>query len=190
MKIKYNSPVILTFALIATTVTALDQTILRGIAAEFFAVGHAFYASSPLSWFRLVSHCIGHGGWMHLFGNFTMILLIGPILEEKYGSKDLLLMIAVTAATTGFLNMVFFPGTLLLGASGIVFMLIILASMANFRAGEIPLTFVLVVFLFLGAEVVKAFQADKISQFAHILGGICGAGFGFQLERRRGFRQR
>ena len=187
MKIKYNSPVILTFAIIATVVTALNESVYPRLAQTYFAVGHTFVFSSVLSWFRLISHCIGHGGWAHLFGNFTMILLVGPILEEKYGSDDLLLMIIVTSLATGILNMVFFPKTLLLGASGIVFMLIILASMANFRQGEIPLTFVLVAILFLGSEIVQALRPDKISQFAHIIGGIVGAGFGFMLERRRGF---
>ncbi len=186
MKIKYNSPVILTFAIAATVVTALSESVYPRLASTYFAVGHPFNWASILSWFRLVSHIIGHAGWPHLFGNFTMILLIGPILEEKYGSDDLLLMVVFTALTTGILNMILFPKTLLLGASGIVFMLIILASMANFHQGEIPLTFVLVAVLFGGGEILQALKPDKISQFAHILGGITGAGFGFLLVRRKG----
>jgi membrane associated rhomboid family serine protease len=38
---------------------------------------------------------------------------------------------------------------------------------------------VLVILLFMVKEVFAAFQTDNISEFAHILGGICGAFFGF-----------
>ena len=62
-----------------------------------------------MAYFRLVSHVIGHGSWEHLLGNFAIILLIGPILEEKYGSGQLLWMIFFTALVTGLVNTFFFP---------------------------------------------------------------------------------
>jgi membrane associated rhomboid family serine protease len=137
---------------------------------------------------QLFIHVIGHADWNHLFGNFSFILLVGPILEEKYGSRDLLLMILVTALLTGLLQVTFFQHSLM-GASGIVFMLILLSSFTNAKGG-IPLTFVLVVVLFLGKEVVSSFGEDNVSQFAHIIGGVMGGIFGFLLEggqaRRRG----
>jgi membrane associated rhomboid family serine protease len=100
------------------------------------------------------------------------------MLEMRYGSKDMILMMATTALTTGLLNVVFFS-TGLLGASGIVFMMILLASFTNFKKGEIPLTFILVLFLYLGQQLLEAFQNDNISQFAHIAGGVLGSLFGF-----------
>ena len=117
-------------------------------------------------------------------GNFAIILLIGPILEEKYGSSDLLWMMAITALVSSVLSTVLFD-TGGLGASGIVFMLIMLSSFANFRAGTIPMTFVLVALLYLGEEVVRAFSDDNISQFGHIVGGIVGGLFGFKLAGHR-----
>jgi rhomboid protease GluP len=39
--------------------------------------------------------------------------------------------------------------------------------------------------LFLVKEVSSAFAQDNISQFAHIIGGICGSFFGFLLTRHR-----
>jgi membrane associated rhomboid family serine protease len=126
----------------------------------------------------LVTHIFGHSSWAHLFGNFTLILLLGPILEERHGAVSLVAMIAITALVTGLINVTFF-NTGLLGASGIVFMFILLASTANIRAGEIPLTFILVALLFLGKEVVAALRDDQISQMAHLVGGVIGAIFGF-----------
>ena len=68
----------------------------------------------------------------------------------------------------------------LLGASGVVFMFILLSSVTNARRGRIPLTFVLVVLLFLGQEVWNGLTQDNVSQFAHVIGGLCGAAFGFR----------
>jgi membrane associated rhomboid family serine protease len=111
-------------------------------------------------------------------GNLTFILLVGPIVEEKYGDMRTLFMILITALVTGILNILFFH-TGLLGASGIVFMLILLVSFTNTRSGEIPVTFILVALLFIGKEVLQSLSTDQISQFAHIIGGICGSFFGF-----------
>jgi uncharacterized membrane protein YdcZ (DUF606 family) len=80
---------------------------------------------------------------------------------------------------TGVLNSLLFS-TGLLGASGLAFMMILLASFTNHKEGELPLTFVLVVILFLSKEVVQAFARDDVSQFAHIIGGVCGSLFGFR----------
>ena len=183
MKLEYNSPVILTFTLIATAVMIVT-TGFDSFAREFFAFRGTFDFRDPLDYFRLFSYTVGHANWSHLLGNFAIILLIGPILEEKYGSRDLLFMMAVTALVSSLLSILLFD-TGGLGASGIVFMLIMLSSFANFRAGTIPLTFILVALLWLGQEVIRAFSNDNISQFGHIVGGIVGGLFGFKLAGRR-----
>jgi len=181
MKLQYNSPVVLTFALVSTLVLVLDQFLPGELIRSLFTVYPTFELTNPLWYLRLFTHVIGHGNWEHLVGNFTFILLLGPILEEKYGSKDLLLMMAVTALVTGLLQ-IFFFNSALLGASGIVFMLILLSSVTNSKGG-IPLTFVLIVILFLGKEVFDSLGSDNISQFAHIIGGILGGMFGFFMEK-------
>ena len=87
-------------------------------------------------------------------------------------------MIILTALITAMLNISFFS-TGLMGASGIVFMLILLVSFTNSKEGEIPMTFVLVALLFIGKEVLQSLNSDQVSQFAHIIGGFCGSVFGF-----------
>ena len=188
MRLEYNAPVILTFTLISTAVLIIHQFVADIM--PIFTIYPVVELANPLWYVRLFSHVIGHGSWAHLVGNFTFILLIGPILEEKYGSRDLLFMIAVTALVTGILHLIIsglgFAGepTGLLGASGIVFMLILLSSVTNSKGG-IPLTFVLIVVLFLGKEVIGSFADDNISQLAHIIGGILGGIFGFLLKGRK-----
>ncbi len=183
MRIDYNSPVILTYTLMAVVVMAISSITGGLTTAGFFTVQPGMSMISPITYFRLVSHIVGHANWGHLAGNFSLILLIGPLLEEKYGSALMLFMILVTAFVTGVLNVVFF-NTGLYGASGIVFMLILLSSLSRVKSGHIPLTFILVVVLFLGKEIMDSLRPDGVSQFAHIAGGICGSVFGF-LKREK-----
>jgi len=174
----YNSPVILTFALAACAAMALDGLSGGRLMPALFVVYPGFDFADPLAYLRLVSHAMGHRDWTHLAANFSVILLVGPILEEKYGSGRMARMMAVTAFATGVLNAALFS-TGLLGASGLAFMMILLASFTNHKEGELPLTFVLVVVLFLSKEVVQAFASDDVSQFAHLMGGACGSVFGY-----------
>jgi membrane associated rhomboid family serine protease len=182
MRIKYNAPTVLTFTFISAGILFLSQTLFRFYPLEerwFMVSGKdAFNPGNLRCWITLFTHAAGHANWTHLLSNFAFILLIGPILEENYGSFPLLVMILITALATGILNVLFFK-TGLMGASGIVFMMILLASFTNFTAGEIPLTFILVLVLYLGREIFNSFSSNNISEFAHIVGGFAGSLFGF-----------
>jgi membrane associated rhomboid family serine protease len=182
LRIRYNAPVVLTFALVSAVVLLVSQLTGGFLIGNFFTLQPYFTASSPLSWLRLVTYVIGHANWAHLIGNFSFILLIGPVLEEKYGSVPLLLMMIVTALATAFLNIIIVR-TGLLGASGIVFMMILLSSFTNIRQGEIPITFILIVALYVVREVINAFTPDTVSQLAHLAGGLVGGLFGFLFSK-------
>ena len=186
MKIKYNAPIILTYTFLCAAVTAISLYFVHDLTKDWFMVPgkDEFSFSSLQNWVTLFTHAAGHRSWNHLVGNFSIILLIGPMLEENYGSFALLFMIIITAAITGLLNALFFS-TSLLGASGVVFMMILLASFTNFTHGEIPLTFILVLILYLGDQVMNSLITSNISHFAHIAGGFCGSLFGFFLKARR-----
>ena len=162
MKIQYNSPVVLSYTIICSIILAVAP--LTGMTLmSIFTVYPTMSPTNPLDYFRLFSHAMGHGDWNHLLSNFTFILLLGPMLEEKYGSANLLTMMFLTALVTGILNVMLFSNGLL-GASGVVFMMILLSSMTNLRQGKIPLTFVLVVILFLGKEVLNIFTTNNVSE--------------------------
>lgn len=182
-RIRYNSPTVLTFSLIAVAVYFISR-IVPDFTLKFFAAPPSISWGHPLDYFRLVSHVAGHASWGHLLGNLAYILLLGPLLEEKYGAGTLALMMVVTAVVTGLVNAALFS-TGLLGASGIVFMCIILASMADARKGTIPLTFILVALIFVGTELVHALRTDNISQSTHLVGGGLGAAFGSSWTRHR-----
>ena len=186
MKIKYNAPVILTYTFLCAGVTAISLYLMYSLTVDWFMVPGKddFSFSSVQNWVTILTHAAGHSNWSHLVGNFSIILLIGPMLEENYGSVALLFMIIITATITGILNVVFFS-TALMGASGVVFMMILLASFTNFSRGEIPLTFILVMVLYLGNQLMDSLNAENISHFAHIAGGFCGSLFGFIISPKR-----
>lgn len=172
-RITYNAPVVLTFALISAIVLLLPTSI------ESWFITYPSFKYGAHAYVGLFTHVFGHMNWQHLAANFMFILLIGPILEERHGSFSLLVMIVITALVEGLANMAL-TNTPMLGASGTVFMMIILASTANIRAREIPLTFLAVAAIYLGGEIVAMVHADDhISHLTHLVGGLAGAAFGF-----------
>jgi membrane associated rhomboid family serine protease len=180
MKISFNAPVVLVFTLVSCTVMILSDHVFPNFNSNYFAAtGHFDWSYLP-DYFKMVSHVAGHADWQHLVGNFSF-----PILEEKYGSKNLLLMMLFTAIVTAAVNNIFWDNGIM-GASGIVFMMILLGSLVNLRSGTIPLTFVLILVLYLGSEIYSAVTVeDNISQSAHIVGGVCGMIFGFLLNSKK-----
>jgi len=186
LRITYNAPVVLTFTIAAVAAFVLTQ--LAPSMQPWFAAAPKLVDTQ--AYVGLVGHILGHASWEHLLGNFMLILLIGPILEERHGSLGLLVMIVVTALATSLVNLAI-GSHYVMGASGIVFMMILLASMANVRGGEIPLTFIAVAIIYMGGEIVKSFHADGISHMAHLVGGAVGAAFGFLAAgARRGKKLR
>lgn len=184
-KISFNSPVILTFSLLCLVALILNQVTFGKTNLWFFSVYHSSL-SSPLTYVRMVGHVFGHANWSHFMGNITLLLVIGPLLEEKYGSKKILLVIFLTALVTGLANYIFFPNYQVLGASGVVFAMILLCSFTSFKNGEIPLTFLLVAIIYIGEQIYDGlFVQDSVSNFSHIIGGAVGAGFGFMMKKEK-----
>ncbi len=183
-KIQYNSPVILSFTMLSFISLILGELTNKASTILFFSV-YKGPLTDILFYFRLIGHILGHADLEHFLGNFLIILLIGPILEEKYGSRAMISMIFLTAIVTGILNVLLF-NTALLGASGIAFMLILLSSFVNTQEGKIPLTLILIIILFIGKEVIDiVFANDNISNLTHIVGGLCGGIFGFYTDHRK-----
>lgn len=179
VKIAFNSPVILTFTGICLLSLILGRITNFSSTRLLFCV----YRSSPadpLTYVRLIGHVFGHSGWNHFINNIMMILVIGPMLEEKYGSKDILFVILSTALVTGIIHIIFFPYVRLLGASGVVFTFILLASITGFKSKTIPLTFIIVAVIYIGGQIYEGlFVTDNISNLTHIVGGAVGAFFGY-----------
>ena len=186
IRLQYNAPVTLTFFFLSLASLVLGYLTNNWTTSHLFSV----YRSSmtdPLFYVRLFGHVLGHGGWNHFINNMLLFLVVAPPLEERYGSRTLLSGILMTALVSGILQCVLFPTSALLGASGIVFMLIMLSSLAGFSGG-IPVTMLLVAALYFGQQVYDIiFVHDNVANFMHIVGGLCGTAFGYYsaLHSRR-----
>lgn len=185
LKISFNSPVILGFSLICLLALVLDQ-ITGGFTNRLLFSVYRSPLISPLTYIRFIGHVFGHAGWEHFIGNITLILVVGPLLEEKYGSKNMVLVIVSTALVTGLFHFIVFPGVQLMGASGVVFAFILLSSFTSIEEGKIPLTFLLVAVIYIGGQIYEGiFVRDNVSSITHILGGGVGAALGYVMNREQ-----
>ena len=184
LRITFNSPVILAFVFAAFVVTLVGE-ITGGVSTKLLFMTYHSSLMSPLTYLRFFTHVLGHIGWAHFIGNASYLLLLGPLLEEKYGSKAILEIIGVTALVTGLINYIFFPHVALCGASGVAFAFIVLSSFTGFKEKEIPLTFILVAVIYIGQQIYEGITShDNISQMAHIVGGVVGAVLGYTLNKK------
>ena len=180
-QLQYNSPVILTFFLPlagGTLSGPVDRTAGR---PRTCSASTAPRSKTRCSISGSSAMCWGMAAGTTFINNMLLLLVVGPPMEEKYGSH---------AAAGGhrasrrwclgrIAMRALFPRTALLGASGIVFMLIMLASLSGFSGG-IPVTMLLVAALYLGQQVYDIiFVRDNVANFMHIVGGVCGTVFGY-----------
>lgn len=183
LKLKFNAPVVLSFSFLCLIVTILG-IVSNGVLTNALFMTYHSSLLNPLTYLRFFTHVLGHNGWSHFLGNASYLLLLGPILEEKYGHKAILEVIIITAVVTATVNYIFFWNVGLSGASGIVFAFIMMASFTSFNEKEIPITFILVAFIFIGQQIYEGiFVRDDISNLAHILGGLVGAVVGYRLNK-------
>ena len=184
LQIRFNAPLILGFALVSLAALVLDR-LTRGAANRRLFSVYRCSLYDPLALVRFFTHVLGHTGIEHYMGNMLLLLLIGPSLEERYGAGVLTVCIAVTALATGLVEFLFFPRHSLLGASGVIFMMIVLTSFTGAERGVIPVTLIVVTVLYLGREIVNGVtDRSNVSQLAHIVGGVCGLVLGYLLHVR------
>ena len=184
-RISINSPAVLGFVLICVIAFVLNLLTFGKSNVILFSVYRSSWAN-PLTYLRCITHVFGHAGWSHLVGNMMYILLLGPMLEEKYGSKNMISVFLLTAAVTGLCSILLFHRVMLLGASGVVFAMILLSSITATEEHTIPLTFILVALLYIGQQLYEGiFVSDNVSQITHIIGGAVGSVFGFRMKRKR-----
>ena len=89
-------------------------------------------------------------------------------------------MILITAFVTALVNMIFKKNTVILGASGITYMLILLSSLVNLENGKIPITLILIFLFYIFGEIKDGInKKGNVSHLSHVVGAICGFMYGF-----------
>mgnify|MGYP001533917428 FL=1 len=87
LRISYNAPAILSFVLICFAVQLLNVLTKGASNRAVFSVYRSSFLD-PLAYLRCVCHVFGHANWNHLMGNMMYILILGLMLEEKYGTSN------------------------------------------------------------------------------------------------------
>lgn len=181
--IELSSPVTLGFAALALAALLLG-TLTGGATTRLLFSAYRSSWASPLFYLRLFLHIFGHVDFSHYAANMSLLLVLGPLVEKHYGWRRYLTMILLTALATALVHLLLSSGTAILGASGVVFMLVFLAAISGRASGKIPLTLVLVAVIYLGQELVGGLLGgDNVSHLAHIAGALCGIAFGLSSKK-------
>lgn len=183
MQLDYNSPVIITY-LILSFIALILNAITHGISNTLFFSSYRSFILNPLTYIRMITHSIGHSGFDHFIGNFMIILLIGPMIEEKYGSINLLFMFIITSVVIALFNSII-SNYCITGASGNVYMLIALSSFSNISEGKIPVTLIIILIIYMISDIKQGIWQSlmngqvRIYHGGHFIGALCGIAFGF-----------
>ena len=183
----YNSKVILTYLFLCIGAWFLNK-ISRGKTNPLLFESYRSSLFNPMTYIRMFTHSIGHRDWDHLVGNFLYILLVGPMIEEKYGSVNLIIMFSITSLLIAIFNFIF-SNYAILGASGNVYMLIVLSSFVNIQEGKIPLTVILICIFYVIGEVKRSLldKKTKVYHDGHLIGAFCGILFGIFFLTHQSF---
>jgi len=181
----FDSPLVIIFSILVSVVMILNSIAeIRGARGllYFFSAPASFRADfdmfnfkEVLHYLRLFFHIFGNKQWIDLARDLSFVLLLGPQIEKTYGAKLLFLMIFVCAFASGVLN-VCFSTVSLCGSSGVAFMMILLAVFMSIKKQSVPVSAVLLLFLYVGQAVSK--NGGGNGEIIHLIGGICGSLFG------------
>mgnify|MGYP001563384866 CR=1 FL=1 len=141
--------------------------------------GHLGALLLPWTWLQLLTWPLVHANTAHLLGNMMLFLLLSPNLERKQGGIGYLFSLLLTSVVIGVGHLAFGANnTQLIGASGWVFMMIILTTFTTGEPGTVSIPTIIVGGLYAWQEIMAALTPNQVSQFAHLLGGACGLIFG------------
>lgn len=184
-----DSPLILSICLFCLLIQLTSLLFGYYLINNYFSIPSLsnFYIYSPICYFRMISHVFGHTSWEHLNSNITHLLLVGPNCEREYGIYKITLIVFFTALSSSIVHILFGPNnTIQLGASGIVFMFILLNSLIETKTTRIPMTFICQVGIWCYREIIGHFlNSDGVSHLAHITGAVVGIISGYYLHHQR-----
>lgn len=185
LKFQYDSPVMLTFAFISLIIFVLDTFAFKGKLKDVWLItptvadgAFPFAFSDFRSIIRLFIHVFGYGDNYILLCNLIFILLLGPQMEERYGSVIIGIMIFVAALFSGVLNACFCQNPVC-GAEPVVFMLILLWTMMHLSRSKISASAVAVIALFIAMLVFRKNPNGVVGVVIVAAGGLCGSLFAF-----------
>lgn len=196
--IKYDSPVILTFAIASFIVFALDFFVFKKDFIKEFFVCHASKVFGDYEAFnfkafpdypKMIFHELGSTSWHSLLTGILIIMILGPSVEEKFGSVFTGLMIFMTSLISGILTATISHYTLT-GSTGVIFTFMILSLITDISKKSFSLSAFFIFVVFIAIQLLESgneeknfilFMQKNTGLFIEMIGGICGSLFGFMV---------
>ncbi|WP_049902683.1 rhomboid family intramembrane serine protease [Halococcus agarilyticus] len=129
-----GSPTVQTLAIMAVVFAV--QTLLRPfriLHTTLFVLGPTF----PVRPWSLVTSVYAHGSLEHLIGNAVMLALVGLIVERSTTGFRYHAFFITTGVLAGLAQVIFLPGSRVLGASGAIFALLGYVAASNRVSGSV-----------------------------------------------------
>lgn len=181
----FDAPVTIVFCLISVILFAFDTFVFKGTLNERILSSPTtisgtlpFMISKPASYFRLILYAFSASNFILLLSNLLFLLMLGPAMEERYGSVVIGIMTGVSVLFSGVLNACFCE-TSLRGCMPVIFMMIFLNSFMSFSKKKIPVSFILIFILYTAKETAGKKLSETVGLIICISGGLCGSLFAF-----------
>lgn len=179
LKVAYDAPVTLTFVIICVLLLLLNNFVIKNGALERLLASPTsqagalpFVVQEPLSYLRLLLYIFGSGATVEYITNLLIILMLGPAMEERYGSVIIGIMIFVSALFSGVLNASFCNESLV-GAVPVVCMMTFLTAFVSFSNKTVPMTFLATIVAFGYLAINSGLGAVRF--IICVAGGLCGS---------------
>lgn len=150
LRFTFDSPVTIVLAVVSAVLLVLDTFVFKGImdfltcpASKAFGTASAFNFASPLDYLKIILHIFGSAGWTSFFTGVLLLLAFGPVLEERYGSVMVSLMLVTAAVVNGVLTACL-SAVPSVGLESLVFTMLFLTLINAFTKKVFPLSSVLI----------------------------------------------
>lgn len=188
--LEIKAPVTLVFGIISVVLFALNFWAAKGKWTELFLMSPAaegnlaFSFKGAASYFRILCYSFSAVSWEVLITNILFVYLLGPAMEEKYGSVILAIMMLVAAVFSGVLNSCFCKAGIQ-GCASIIYLLVFISFFTSFTNRKLSINFVLILALFIAREFLIKNPNGIAGVGVNFAGGICGSLLAFLAIPRR-----
>jgi membrane associated rhomboid family serine protease len=139
-----------------------------------------FSPANAQSFPQVLSHIFAHADLAHIVSNMLGLYLLGTIVEQKYGTVRFVTLFLVSGLLAALAQVVFYPGSALLGASGAIAG-VVAAFVRNYPLarlyvlGVVPLPAWLFIFIWVIFNIVGVGHGESnIAFLAHLGGFLAG----------------
>lgn len=177
---KPNSPVILVIIFLSLCICVVQNLVDSDSLKNLFSAPGmqgspvAFNFKNPLDYLRIFVHILGCSGFQTLAINILFLLILGPSIEDRFGSPFIAIMILICSIVTSVVNVCFFS-TVTQGLGSIVWALFLLTAFPAENRKVLPFAALMAVIILIAKDVSSIFVFKNYSVIPQFIGGVSGS---------------